>query len=214
MKLFVIIGLLALFSCKDTSNKTLTTNENSSKSVDKTQSVNQEKNTSTINFIKKEYSSLQNKLQNKLLDSTYLDYNCDEEGKAGSVTYFSEKGSLKIIKHSYGEYSHFEATEMYYVSNNTPFFLFKKETYWTFDGGTVNKPETKDDITERRIYLAENKVIEYLEKNYTIKSKDKNNPIANNIANKKGEFNADELLKTYQLLLKNKNKKGEQNCLQ
>lgn len=208
MKNTLFITILLFISCKDAIKKPSTTKVTNKDSVsNKTYSF------SNVNDIKKEYAIVQRKLINKELDSVSFNYDCEKNGTSGEVTYFSEKNTLKVIKHSYGEYSHFGATEMYYIANNIPFFIFIEEGYWSFDGGTSDEPQTKDEITEHRIYLNNNKVIEYLEKKYEIKSRYKTNVNPDNISNKKINSNANKELTNFQLLLQNKTKRGNQDCL-
>lgn len=81
-----------------------------------------------------------------------------------------EKARFKTVNYKkYAEYIHFSTAEKYFINNEKPFFIFKDEEVWHFDGGTLEKPEAKDDVTESRIYLSENKVIGCNEKKYSIR---------------------------------------------
>ncbi len=46
--------------------------------------------------------------------------------------YFLDKTGLRLIKHIYNEYSHFSATDEYFVKNDTLFFSFNKPVWWSF----------------------------------------------------------------------------------
>lgn len=213
--LFLILSLAFIFSCKKETNKIPVKNTDSSDTL----TSNHKRDSSTVNNklltiedIRKEYYTINKQLNKKELDSVSFDYNCNNE-RSGTVTFFSDQSGLKIIKHFYAEYSHFSSVESYFIKDNTLFFIFKEDTSWNFDGGTPEKPETKDDIIEQRIYLQNSKPIKCFEKRYTIRSKESTRPDIDKIANKEIPCSADELLSTYQQLLKNKEKRGEIKCL-
>ncbi|WP_312075927.1 hypothetical protein [Chryseobacterium sp.] len=183
-----------------------------------TQEIQNAKNGDSVTISNKEdiqkyYAEFQEDLDKKKLDSVSFNYECD--GREGTVTYFSKDSKLKIIRNEYAEYSHYSAVEKYFVNNEKPFFIFKDEAVWHFDGGTPEKPETKDDVTESRIYLIENKVIDCLEKKYSIRSVEKKEPDASKIPNKKfKDCKSQELLSEFEKLLKHKkNKEGSVQCL-
>ncbi|MEY8760058.1 hypothetical protein [Chryseobacterium tongliaoense] len=208
-----LLSLVFITSCKNETNKTV---DQSSAAADtlisgpqKASSVKENK-ILTVEDIKKEYNILNGELSKGKLDSLGFKYECDE--RSGEVTFYSDKDGLKVIKHFYAEYSHFSSVENYFIKNGVPFFILKEDTSWSFDGGTPEKPETKDDIIEQRIYLQNGKAIKCLEKNYTIKSSG-SNPDPAKIPNKEIQCSGEELLKTYELLLKNKEKRGEIKCL-
>jgi len=211
-KLILISSLLLIISCKK-ENKTL---ENDVSEEISTSKINEDSlqfknDLNSVDGIKKEYNLVNSKLTAKKLDSVSFDYECEE--RSGNVVYYSEKGILKVIKHFNAD-SHFSSTENYFLYDGKPYFVFKDDTLWSFDGGTPEKPETKDDITEQRFYIVEGKPIQCLEKKYTIKSISKNNPKSENIQNKEMKScSMDELQKTFDLLMKNKDQKGKINCL-
>ncbi|MCU7616511.1 hypothetical protein NZ698_04825 [Chryseobacterium sp. PBS4-4] len=212
-KLFLISSLIIIISCKKENDKTLendVTQEVSNSKINK-DSLQLKNDLHSVDGIKKEYNLVNSKLTAKKLDSVSFDYECEE--RSGNVVYYSEKGILKVVKHFNAD-SHFSSTENYFVNDGKPYFVFKDDTVWSFDGGTPEKPETKDDITEQRFYIVEGKPIQCLEKKYTLKSSSKNNPKSENVHNKEMKnCSIDELQKTFNLLMKNKEKKGKMNCL-
>ncbi|MGN7758411.1 hypothetical protein ACTJIV_13095 [Chryseobacterium sp. 22532] len=213
MKTMLIAAILLLaVSCKNDKDKAAHTTSVSSDSMIVKKDSPQQNTDNPIAEIKKEYSMLLAQLETKKLRSNGFTYNCNEE-PSGKVTFFSDKGEIKVIEHFYTEHSHFSASERYFIKNGEPFFIFREETVWNFDGGTPEKPITKDDITETRIYLQHNKPLKCLEKKYSIRSDSKEKSISDQISGKEIQCNTDELLKTYQSLLKHKDQKGEIKCL-
>ncbi|WP_294285557.1 hypothetical protein [uncultured Chryseobacterium sp.] len=162
-----------------------------------------------INEIKQEFTALNKKLLSRSLDSTSFMYTCNEiEGKAD---FYYEKQNLRMVKHFFAD-SHFSSVTNYYVKNNDVFFIFKEETLWQFDGGTPEKPITKDSVSEQRIYLQKGKAIQCLEKHFTVRSAGKNvNP--EKVPNKSGNCNVKELMEIYQKILENKDRKDKMLCL-
>jgi len=211
-KVFLISGLLLIFSCKKenkNAEKSLSIDSLSSKTAVDTLKKSNEIN--SIDKIKEEYNLVNSKLSAKKLDSLSFDYECEEI--SGNVVYYSENGILKVIKHFSAD-SHFSSTENYFVSDNRPFFVFKDDTVWSFDGGTPEKPETKDDVTQQRMYFSDNKIIQCLEKKFTIKSSSANKLNPENIPNTENKnCLAKDVQETFALLLKNKDKKSSIKCL-
>lgn len=103
---------------------------------------------------------------NELLDTSSFSYNCQGE-KKGIVTYYTLDGAVRLIEHQYNEYDHYDAVDQYYVQNDSVYFAFLKGTAWSFESGDG---ATKDNVTEKRVYLAKGKPIKCLEKKYTIYS--------------------------------------------
>ncbi|KGE16089.1 hypothetical protein [Sphingobacterium deserti] len=134
------------------------------------------------------------------LDSTFFEYDCDGE-KNGRVVYFSEEGQLVLIRHDYGEYSHQEYEEEYFVRDNKLFFAFEKATSWTFESGAA-EGATKDDVTETRIYYQNEHAFRCLQKQYVVRSKSLENPIPEELPNKELDCQkASSSLATFQLLI-------------
>ncbi|WP_185204478.1 hypothetical protein [Chryseobacterium sp. C3] len=205
------LGFLAIVSCKKENTETIQNNSVADNTTMNTVSEKLSDSITSVEDIKKEYAAINNLLSAKQLDSTKFTYNCDE--KEGEVVLYYENKDLRMVKDSYAEHSHFSSFTKYYVKNNSVFFIFKEETAWNFDeGGTPEKPETKDDINEKRIYVLNNKAIQCLEKNYTIRSKG-NNKNPDSVPNKETKCNISDLMKNYHLILKNKDRKEEINCL-
>ncbi|KFF23495.1 hypothetical protein [Chryseobacterium vrystaatense] len=202
--------LIFILSCKSDQDKA---SHNSSVFTDSLKDSVQTKSTvDPIDEIKKEYNRLQTQLKAKKLNTTGFTYNCNDE-ITGKVTFYSDNQSIRIIEHSYDEQSHFGSTEQYFIKDGNVFFIFKEDTGWNFDGGTPEKPITKDDITESRVYIQNNKPIKCLEKKYSIRSNETDKPSPDKIPSKETRCNIDELMTTYKSLLKNKDKKGEVKCL-
>lgn len=214
--LFLTAALLLSFSCKKDQNKTVlpepVSNDSLAVTKDTTQAEQIENISDPIEEIKKEYAVLQGQLEAKKLGFKGFTYNCNEE-PSGEVKFYSDKDEIKVIEHFYAEHSHFSATERYFIKNGKPFFIFREETVWNFDGGTPEKPITKDDITETRIYLQNDKPLKCLQKQYSIRSDNKQKNVADQTAGKEIKCSVDEVLKTYHSLLKNKDRKGEIQCL-
>jgi hypothetical protein len=164
----------------------------------------------SLEDIKKEYAAVNNLLTAKKLDSTGFTYYCNE--KEGEVVIYKQDGKIRMVKDFYAQHSHFSSSTRYFIKNNQVFFIFQDETLWNFDGGTPEKPETKDDITEKRMYILNNKAVQCLEKKYSVRSKG-NNQDPNKITIRETTCDISELMKNYQLILKNKDKKGELKCL-
>lgn len=166
----------------------------------------------SVDAIKGAFSSIHQKLQKGKLDSLSIKYDCDGE-RSGTVTYYNEAGQLKLIKHSYSEYSHFSAEDYYYVNKDSVFFMYAKETVWSFESGQAAEGATKDDIIEKRSYISQSKPILCLEKKYTYRSKATNNQHPDQVANKEVECKTIEpIMLDYGKLLAFKDSK-KQDCL-
>ena len=143
-------------------------------------------NPSTVEDIKKVYTATNEKLKSQSLDSVSYMYNCNDE-ISGTVTYYSESGKLKLIKHSYSEYSHFTAVDHYYVSDDNLFFAHLKGVSWSFESGRAAEGATKDNITEQRLYVVKKLPVLCLEKKYIKRSHAQDNPLPENVPNKEVE---------------------------
>ncbi len=137
----------------------------------------------TILQIKSAYGATQLALQQKTLDSIVLRYNCQNE-RSGTISYYQKDDKVNVIKHSYNEYDHFEATDWYYLQNNELNFVYLRRLNWSFEADSSGQPSTKDDITESRFYFIKEKPSLYLEKKYTVHSTAKNTFDAERIANR------------------------------
>lgn len=210
-KVFLISSLIMIFSCQKKIDEKVSDSVDLLGSKVKSQSLDIKKNLETVDGIKLEYNLVNAQLTSKKLDSASFEYECDE--RSGNVVYYSEKGKLKVVKYFQAD-SHFSSTETYFVDEGKPYFIFQDETVWSFDGGLPDKPITKDDVTEKRYYIVDNKAIQCLEKKYTLKSNSENNPKSENIPNKEMKnCSIVDLQKNFDLLMKNKNQKGTIKCL-
>ena len=99
-----------------------------------------------VEDIKKEYEYVASKIKSHNMDSTSFSYNCNEE-KKGTVVYFFENNALRMIRHTYNEYSHFSATDSYFVKDNATFFVYFNRVSWSFDSQGKGVSETREDIT-------------------------------------------------------------------
>jgi len=160
--------------------------------------------------IKSEHSYISEMAESGNLISTSFKYNCNEE-KKGELKYFFENNKLRLIKHTYNEYSHFSATDEYYIKDGSVFFVFLNHVSWNF----TEHNQTRDNITESRIYILENKAVRCLEKKYSVHSNDKNPPESNEIPNKEIECNAVEAtFKDFEMLYKLREQKEDMGCLE
>lgn len=199
-------------SCKKADNKEKALLPSSGADSSAVKKASETDSSDPIDNIKKEYNRLHALLEAKKFTTKGFTYNCNEE-PSGEVTFYSDKNEIKVIRHSYAEHSHFSATEQYFIKNGKPFFIFREEAIWNFDGGTPEKPITKDDITETRIYIQNGKPIRCLEKKYSIRSDDSEKPDPSKIPGKEIHCTIEDLMKTYGLLIKNKDQKEEKQCL-
>ncbi|KFC20597.1 hypothetical protein [Chryseobacterium sp. FH1] len=210
-KLILMCGLSITFSCQKEIDKKTDVSSDLITSKVNSHSLNLNKDLSTVDGIKQEYNLVNAQLLERKLDSVGFKYECAE--KSGSVVYYSEKGNLKLIKHFQAD-SHFSSTENYFINDEKPYFIFKDETVWSFAGGTADKPDTKDDVTEKRFYLVDNKAIQCLDKKYTLRSNSSDNPKSENVPNREMKnCSIADLQKTFDLLVKNKDKRGVGKCL-
>lgn len=209
-RVLLLSGIFMMFSCQKQDRKD---NKDSvaGDTVAVKDSIPSKRKLTSVEAIKSEYNIINMKLQAKKLDSLSFDYECNEI--SGNVVYYSENGILKVVRHFSAD-SHFSSVENYFVRDGKPFFVFKDETVWSFDGGTPEKPETKDNITQQRMYIADHKIIKCLEKTFTIKSSLAENPKPEDVPNRESKnCSPEEVQKTFELLMKNTHRKGKTNCL-
>lgn len=164
--------LITFFSCQETTS----THSQEPFSEEKPATVVSSANVSpeakrelkSVEDIKKEYSFITSKMEGGRLDTTSFKYNCQGE-KSGKVVYYSENGQLRMIRHTYNEYSHFSATDEYFLKEDAPFFVFYKHLVWSF----VDQNQTKDEVTEKRFYIVDSRPIRCLQNKYTLLSSEK-----------------------------------------
>ncbi|MDQ8005168.1 MAG: hypothetical protein REI64_10245 [Pedobacter sp.] len=135
----------------------------------------------TVADIQSAYQQIIRQYENKSLDSTSFKYDCNGE-TGGTVSYFTANGNLKLIVRRYHEYDHHEAEERYFVNEDNLYFLHKRSLIWSFDSGPEGA--TRDQITEQRSYLLNDKAVKCLEKKYEIRKHLGINPNPDSIPNK------------------------------
>ncbi|RZK50479.1 MAG: hypothetical protein EOO99_02240 [Pedobacter sp.] len=148
--------------------------------------------------IRSYYAYTKAKLDSRALDSTVMKYNCQNE-RQGTITYYSHHGKLLLISHQYNEYDHFQASELFYVFDNAVYFIYQRETNWSFVSGSASQGETRDEILEKRTYFNGAKPLHCLEKKYTLYSNAKTATNPSEIPNKSVTCkNIDKLLKRFE----------------
>lgn len=211
--LLTTLCFAVIISCKKESSKNIQSNSPKDSLSVKNEPISvQNDSIKTIDDIKKEYASLNTLLTSKKLDSTTFTYNCDKTEQEGEVVFYYQDKKLKIVKNSYSEHSHFSSSTKYFIKEDQVFFIFNDETVWGFDGGTPENPETKDDVKEKRLYYINGKLEYCRDKKYTLRSKNNSKP--ENVSDGENKnCNDTELRKTFEAILKNKDKKGDIQCL-
>ncbi|QCR21632.1 hypothetical protein C1N53_04240 [Pontibacter sp. SGAir0037] len=163
-----------------------------------------------IEDIRKEYSRVISMAEKNSLDSSFFNYDCYGE-KKGRVVFFSDEEGLRLIRHTYNEYSHFSATDEYFVKDSSLFFAFYHHVSWRFEG----EGETRDDVTEKRFYLLHGKALKCLEKKFTVKSSSSGNLQPEMVANKETDCSSLEaVLDKFDLLTKYKGSATAPSCLE
>lgn len=87
----------------------------------------------SLEDLRREYNDIASRAESGGMDSTFFDYNCRGE-KVGRVVYLSDEGGLRLIRHTYSEYSHFSATDEYFMKDGTVFFALCRHVSWSFVG--------------------------------------------------------------------------------
>jgi hypothetical protein len=174
LKYYVFFLLcIVFFSCEQPQNNNDEIVRDSD-SASETNTLTVIKNPNSVEDIKQLYANLNKKLQSGMLDSTSIKYDCNGE-RTGTVTYFAEDEKVKIIRHTYNEYSHFSATDQYFLSDDKLFFAHLTGVSWSFQSGKAATGATKDDITEKRLYIVREKPLLCLGKRYVKKSDSQDN---------------------------------------
>src|SRR5690606_15537630 len=120
----------------------------------------------SVEGIKEVYGATMSQLEKGKLDSIAVEYSCKNDAIGGTITYFFEKEKLRLIKHTYYEYDHYSASDLYFVADDILYFVFLKSVSWSF----VSAEVTQDKFTEQRIYIVEEQAVRCLENKYTIMS--------------------------------------------
>jgi hypothetical protein len=207
-----LIAFMTLVSCQEstTSSEHLTlVGATTPLIITQTDSFDVLRDLKNVEDIKKEYSYVTSRIESSRMDSASFNYNCNDE-KKGTVTYFTENGQLRIIKHAYNEYSHFSAVDNYFVKDSAPFFVLQRRLAWSF----VDQQQTKNNVTENRVYIIDHKIVKCLQKKFTVYSNTKDAPQANIVANKEIKCSSLEpISKKFGLLLKYVNRREDLTCL-
>lgn len=125
LAIIYLIVFITLVSCKESttssedSNLVGATTPLVTTQIDSSEILRNMKN---VEDIRKEYTYVTSKIESSRMGYASFNYNCNGE-KKGTVTYFSEKGQLRMIKHVYNEYSHFSAVDSYFVKDSALFCL-------------------------------------------------------------------------------------------
>lgn len=162
-----------------------------------------------IEEIKREFTILNQKVLSKKLDSSGFTYECEETYGEGSFYY--ENGQLSMVRYFTAD-SHFSSVTRYYLKHDEIFFIFREDTVWRFDGGTAEKPVTRDDISQQRVYLVNGNPVQCLQKEFTVRSVGRHQD-PEKIPNRKTRCDIRELMKDYLRVLKNIDKKGRTDCI-
>lgn len=155
-----LLIILSLHSCEKISPKEPSAALSSDAKEQSAETLQDIKNEEDIRV---SYDKTVRKVQKKVTDSTSFSYDCNGE-RNGTVTYFSENGELLLIQHTFNEYSHFSASNSYFIKDGNPFFVLSSESVWSF----VNENQTKDNVTEKRFYIIDNKPIKCLQKDFSV----------------------------------------------
>lgn len=216
--LICLLSLVLLISCHEEQKtnsdyKSSTERDTASKAISDSKLKEDFVAPHSVAEIKEAYAITVDKMNNGQLDSVSFEYNCQEE-RSGKVTYFSEKGVLRSIRHQYNEYDHHEAIDQYFLNeDSTLFFAYLNRLSWSFDSVVGKDGATKDDIQEQRIYVVNKQAIQCLEKRFTTRSQATDNPTSESVPNKQVVCKPIKpLLKNFQQLLDFKNSSNH-SCL-
>lgn len=169
--LLLVLTTSLLFSCgqKQVSDSSQSSDTSSAEKIkDSNRNADEDYMTlavGSVSDIKQVYGATMDQLQKGNLDSVAVEYNCNNE-RSGTVTYYSQKGILTMIQHSYAEYDHHSTTDQYFVQDDKVYFIYSNDASWNF----VSAEITQDHFTENRTYVIEDESVLCLEKKYNILS--------------------------------------------
>ena len=167
----------------------------------------------SVEDIQKEYNYISSLIESGRMDSMAKNYNCRDE-KKGTITWFSENGQLRMIKHSYSEYDHYSASDYYYIKDGYPFFVYYKSISWFFSSDEQGRQGTTDNITEKRFYIIDEKPVRCLEKKFKIVSTAVDKAKPESVVNKEVDCPSIEpILKKYRLLDEYRTREEKSGCL-
>ncbi len=164
--------MLLLFictSCKDRSSKGASDAQQKDTTVGIISTVHSDppQIPTTIERIRQLYDSTITYLSEAKMDSVSFTYRCGDE-KSGKISFYSYQGTLRLITHKYHEYDHHHAEDQFFTIDSILYFIFKSQTLWSFESGPDGS--TKDDVTEHRTYLLNQKPVQCLKKEFVIHS--------------------------------------------
>ncbi|WP_018479336.1 hypothetical protein [Pontibacter roseus] len=214
--LIYMLALLVITSCKD---KTASMEESALQAETTTIANSQMKPSEklrearairNVEDIREEYAYITSVLESGRLDSASFSYNCNDE-KKGTATYFSEKGQLRMVRHTYSEYSHFSAVDSYYVKEDALFFVFHNRLTWSF----VHQGQTRDNVTENRVYIIDDEPVKCLQKKYTEYSRTNGAPQSEQVDNKEVDCSSLGFVqKDFQSLARYRKQREDLQCLE
>lgn len=188
---------LGLFACGREARQDTRTDAERTDTLSHSDSLEQDKAPSPISApgteeeIRAQFAEINKRYEQGVLDSTSRKYSENGE-RNGTITYYTEKGRLRMILHHYNEYDHYSSKDRYYLADSALFFIFSTGTAWSFEDGPEGS--TRDNVTEKRVYLLDGKAVKCLEKKYVIRSQLKENPRPEDIANKELDCTGSEKL--------------------
>lgn len=96
--------------------------------------------------------------------------NCPDYPENGTISYYySSSGQLRLIEKETDDGGHASESAQFLVEDDRLIFYFGSRSSWSFaDGGTLEKPNTRDDNSETRHYYKNEKPIRCLSKSYSI----------------------------------------------
>ena len=204
----ILLLCLVLASCGNQDKKAVSTTD--------TKPTKEESSTISIDSlsqIKPLYNKIAQQRLTKSLDSNAVTYDCNGE-KSGTIKFFYQDKNLVMVEHTDGEYSHTEGLTQFFINKENPFFVYHKNTNWTFEENAAAEGATVDDVTETRSYLADGTVQQCLQKKYRLRSADKANFNPSSIKNKAVACQKpEEILSSYHKLLQYQAQKGKVDCL-
>lgn len=129
--------------------------------------------------IQKRYNTINNWLTSATLSMDSFPYTCEANAGGGQVKYFRQNGELVMLRHDFYEGDHAGTTEIYYLHNERPIFIFVESSSWSFGGPASDDPSiphTIDNVTENRYYFTNYEAgigqqsLKCLQKDYVIRS--------------------------------------------
>ena len=92
-----------------------------------------------IKQIEEEFDYVEKLLSEAMLSVDSLEYECENDPKGGTISFYRSGEELRLIQSAYYEGDHASVMEKYYLKNGELFFAFVEEVVWTFDGDLPKK---------------------------------------------------------------------------